>query len=96
MIYAYFVDPTKVDENEAIQVFLYPNPVYNQLNINFLNSTISLVDQIQVFDPTGKLIETISIKNNNTIIDMSQYAQGIYFLKFYTDKGVVAKKIFKL
>lgn len=96
LIYAYFVDPTKVDENEAIQVFLYPNPVYNQLNINFLNSTISLVDQIQVFDPTGKLIETISIKNNNTIIDMSQYAQGIYFLKFYTDKGVVAKKIFKL
>jgi len=96
IIYAYFADPTKVDDNAELQVLLYPNPVHNQLNINFMNSVSPQIDQIQVFDPAGKLIETISIKNNNTIVDMSQYAQGIYFLKFYTNKGVVAKKIFKL
>ena len=72
IIYAYFADPTKVDENAELQVILYPNPVYNQLNINFMNSVSPQIDQIQVFDPAGKLIDTISIKNTNTIVDMSQ------------------------
>ncbi|MDX9892131.1 MAG: M6 family metalloprotease domain-containing protein [Bacteroidales bacterium] len=97
IIYAYFVDPTKVDDvSDSFNVILYPNPVYNHLNINMMDQNIPNVDLIRLYDPSGKLIYSLQPVNKNCTIDMSLLSQGIYILKFYTDKGLVAKKIVKL
>lgn len=69
---------------------IYPNPNNGNcaLQLNFENQ-IQL--QIEVFDITGKLVQTIShMKLNNgsgfILINVSELKNGIYFLKVYNEK----------
>ena len=61
----------------------YPNPTYNQLNIQ----TNGFVDDVQfeIFDSFGKLVFqeklTLSKLNNKNSIDVSKLSNGIYFIK---------------
>ena len=97
IIYAYFVDPSKIEDmSESFNLLLYPNPVYNQLNVKTIDQDVSKLDLIQIYDPSGKLIQSVNVKSKHTVIDISPFAQGIYIAKFYSDKGIVAKKFLKL
>lgn len=65
-----------------VSVFdVYPNPVNNQLQF----VTLNLGSFIQVFDLYGKFIESRLVHSVNTTIDVSDYENGIYILK-YQDK----------
>jgi len=79
-----------VDDNEFKGVFeLYPNPVTNIV----LVSTQEKINEIQIFDVTGK--QVLVVKDSSTNIDVSQLKPSIYILKIITDKGVSTKKLIK-
>ncbi len=79
-----------VDDNEFKGVFeLYPNPVTNIV----LVSTQEKINEIQIFDVTGK--QVLVVKDSSTNIDVSQLKPSIYFVKISTDKGVLTKKLIK-
>jgi len=68
-------------EQSAISIF--PNPALNVLNIR---SEIH-INSFQIYDRTGKLIENISLNNNQLRLDVSGYKPGIYLIHFESEKG---------
>ena len=73
-------DPLSISENNFENMFVYPNPVKDILNIQnvYSNSTISL------FDILGKNYEINVIndfQNNRLSLNMSNLETGIYFIR---------------
>jgi len=66
------------DQTFANGLIIFPNPTSGNLNIV---SSTSVLEQLQMFDITGKmLINKFDIQENQISLDVSQLAKGIYFL----------------
>lgn len=66
-----------VDNFVDEEVSIYPNPVKNELHLDFTFSTDAT---IRMFDVSGKLVLNKILKNQNNTISLKQLAKGIYFL----------------
>lgn len=75
-----------------INLSVYPNPVFNVLNIHN-NSNLHIV-KVNTYNQLGKLI----IKSNSgSTINVSKLNKGIYFLKIKLSNGkTISKKIIKV
>lgn len=81
--------PTSLADALKIDLEIYPNPVQRILNIN----SDQLV-QIEIIDLSGTVI--YKSESQNTSIDFSPFANGIYFLTATNSQGIVEiKKIVK-
>ena len=73
---------------------LYPNPAKNVVNIT--NNENRLVQQVAVYDTTGKLISTQSFTNEAEIqLNVENLASGTYMLHLITAEGIAVKKLVK-
>ncbi|MBN8641886.1 MAG: T9SS type A sorting domain-containing protein [Flavobacteriales bacterium] len=72
-------------------VVIAPNPTKNNVNIN-CNNTIR---SIQLFDVQGRILMTQLANNSQSIVDVSNYANGIYFVKVTTEIGALIERIIK-
>ncbi len=88
------VTTSSTDEifNNAVSIF--PNPVKNDFFIDFKDVKINNAE-VKIYDTNGKLIKVRKIKNNTELIDISDFTEGIYFLKIYSEKFYFFKKIIK-
>ena len=71
---------------------VYPNPSNGQWTILSKNKEINL---IEIFNLQGKLIRTIFPNNELTIINGTDFSDGIYFAKISTDEGIGCVKLLK-
>ncbi|MBQ1819679.1 MAG: T9SS type A sorting domain-containing protein, partial [Bacteroidales bacterium] len=74
-------------------VNLYPNPAKEYVDIRVdgdLNVTM-----MEVYDVYGKLINTVNVIDNPTRINVSSLANGMYFVRVTTEKGMVTKTFVK-
>ena len=53
------------------------------------------IENVEVYDVYGKLLNSVEVNDHSTVIDVTGYASGIYFTRIYTDKGMVVKQIVK-
>ena len=53
------------------------------------------VTNMEVFDVYGKLINTVNVIDNPTRINVNGLADGMYFVRVTTDKGMVTKTFVK-
>lgn len=70
----------KLPENNKIS--LYPNPVKDilQIDLQGFNTSKASIDIINI---DGKILKTQAINNNTKVkIDMSNFAEGVYFCRF--------------
>ncbi|HTB07512.1 MAG TPA: T9SS type A sorting domain-containing protein [Bacteroidia bacterium] len=79
---------------------MYPNPTNGLFYVNLQGFNGSL-EQISVFDMSGRMIETTNYafaKTRNSIeqIDMSGFATGTYLVKIGTSQGIKYEKVSKL
>lgn len=75
---------------ESIKI--YPNPVYNLLKLNILD-----INEIDVININGKLVDRIDVRNKTQLnINTSNYAQGVYLLTFKNDNETILKRFVKL
>src|SRR5690606_20322359 len=73
-------------EISADKFNLYPNPATNVVNIT--NSENMLVNQIAVYDTTGKLISTQNFNEQAEIqLNVEKLANGTYMLHLQTNEG---------
>lgn len=80
---------TSTNENNLAENFkVYPNPATNEFSI----SGLPVSSEIQLTDLTGKLLMTWKTGNAVTTIDITQFPNGVYFLR--TISGT--KKILKM
>ncbi|MCO6498751.1 MAG: T9SS type A sorting domain-containing protein [Vicingus serpentipes] len=57
----------------------YPNPAENQITFAITNVAIT---NINIYDVTGSLVETISMNNKSSVVhNLEKYESGVYFYK---------------
>ena len=82
-----------VQDNDASvnTITIFPNPIVRNSTINIDNQ---FVEELFIYDVTGKLLETKTMKGLHTI-PMNEFdlKSGIYFLKFTSRKGHITKKV---
>ncbi|MBR4637559.1 MAG: T9SS type A sorting domain-containing protein, partial [Bacteroidales bacterium] len=87
------VTTTGIENRLESSVNLYPNPAKEYVDIRVdgdLNVTI-----MEVYDVYGKLINTVNVIDNPTRINVSSLANGMYFVRVTTEKGMVTKTFVK-
>lgn len=81
--------------NNEVLVNLFPNPTKNNFNVNIINP-LNENCTVHLFDIYGKQLKTESLGNNSSIsklIDVSDLAQGIYFVKTTLGNKTTTQKI---
>ncbi len=80
----------------SLQLSAYPNPVHDILNIKFY-SEMDETTFIQLLDVAGKVVMTQTINtiagDNNTFLDVSKLAKGIYLLNIKSENITGNKKV---
>ena len=76
-----------------LQCSAYPNPTTDYLTLEVKDFNLSSLT-FQLFDMSGKLLETIKIAGNQTSIVMSNLLPATYFLKITDNKKEI--KTFKI
>lgn len=71
---------TGVDNIDASEVNVYPNPTQGKVHIQWLSENIQNID-IQLFDIYGKQLGSWTMTGDNTEIDLSEFTSGVYMLK---------------
>ena len=80
------------------EISFYPNPVQNELTLNWLNDEESHVKSIDLYDLNGKHLQSL-IQNaelSTTQIDFSLYNKGVFLVTLtYTNNEQKTIKIIK-
>jgi len=72
---------------------VYPNPVSEVLNIaNEINYPVT---KGNIYSITGQLLNSFSINENETTVNVAGLAPGIYFLEIQSDRGTERQKFIK-
>ncbi len=83
-------DQLSVDDYNQNTISIYPNPVEDELNIDFSSYNSIPLQNISIYDIHGKIIDSkeIEISNDNIQkISTVNYSKGIYLLKLNTLNG---------
>jgi hypothetical protein len=91
----YIPGPVGVNKTVAqeIEGSLYPNPSSGEFT---LSSSQHIVSSVALYNVLGeKVMDKNAIRSNEVKLDVSQLPSGIYFVKIFTEKGVLTKKLMK-
>ena len=86
-------EPVGINDYELSNVVVYPNPTKGMVQIQNAEFRIQ---NVEVYDAYGKLLNVVNVNDNAAAINLSGYAEGIYFLKVNTDNGTVTKRIVRM
>lgn len=82
------------DTEKQIQVKVYPNPVENELNVEF-PSVLSDDWNIAVIDVTGRTLKSYRFTENKLTIDIGDLSSGLYILQMDNSKEIISKPFIK-
>jgi hypothetical protein len=83
-----------VDEFDAAQVVMYPNPAGDELQIQW-NANEPL-EAITIFDITGKQVLNVTLNQQTGLsVDVSELAAGLYLVKFQSSTGTAVQRLIK-
>lgn len=82
---------TSVSNANADQCKLYPNPATGF----FVVSSPQIIQEIAIFDISGKLVSTVNANDFEKTIDVDSFAVGTYVVKIKTNHQVYTKKFVK-
>lgn len=78
------------DETLDANIFMYPNPVNNNL---FIKSNFQTITKVEAYSLQGKLMKSFS--RNFDELNVADLSSGLYLIKIYTSKGTITKKLIK-
>jgi hypothetical protein len=82
------------DKKYDDDITVFPNPAKDFIRVHNYNDI--LTHKIDIFDLTGRLVQSVqTIEQQQNIIRLDHLGSGTYFMRIYTNKGVVNKKIIK-
>ena len=82
-----------INDYELNNVVVYPNPTTGMIQIQ---NSESRIQNVEVYDAYGKLLNVVNVNDNTAALDLSSYAAGTYFVKIMTENGMVTKRIVRL
>lgn len=81
-----------IGEFESKGIFIYPNPTESLLNIN-LDDNFPAIEQIILFDLTGKIISHWGVSNHKNQIDLSGFKKGVYLIQIKAGEDVIKSPV---
>lgn len=91
--YTFSEEVLNANKELANAVELYPNPVYDILNIDLKN--ISEID-IKIYTLSGRFMDQITLdSSSDKSVDMSKFSKGTYLIQLTSGKGSITKRIIK-
>ncbi len=97
-----FIDDINIGDFAGIQesqllssMNVFPNPSNGQISVS-LNMPVAGNFQVRIYDMLGRTIE--NIKEQNSLgglysVDLSQHANGMYYVELITDQGTATRKV---
>ena len=83
-----YYSPTSVEELEAGEVMVYPNPTTARFTVE-----ASEMNHVSVFNTLGQVVYEANCEGNVTEINLSNVETGIYMVRIDTKNGSVTKRI---
>lgn len=86
------VEPTPIVWYNTNELFIYPNPANDIINLTFKNSSLNLSDKlyIRIFDVQGREVHNEKTNYKDLIqLNVSLFEKGIYFIKINTEDNKV-------
>ncbi len=80
-----------VEDHNMVSYDIFPNPAKESVTINCDNT----IKTLQLFDIQGRLVETKTVNDLHSKMDISNQSKGVYFLKIETENGQFSEKIMK-
>jgi len=77
-----------INKNESLSV--YPNPAINQITINAPEKS-----ELAIVNMNDKCVQNLIAVQNNTSIDISGFAKGVYCVKIKTNSHIFTTKFIK-
>lgn len=74
-------------------ISVYPNPTNSIIYVN--SKTSETINNIELYDSLGRLLQTNITNTEQASIDLTQRANGVYFLKITSDNGQKVERIIK-
>jgi hypothetical protein len=81
-----------IEENVSEFVSVYPNPTNGIFTVN-VNDTKAT--SISVLNTLGEEIYQAKCNGNNTVVDLKNAANGVYFIQVATEAGILNQRIVK-
>jgi hypothetical protein len=72
------------------RVALNPNPARHEVSVS---SQDPVIDRIEVFAPNGTLQHVVDMRSRHVIINVRDWARGVYLMVMHTTEGRVSKKL---
>jgi hypothetical protein len=74
---------------EGVDIRVYPNPVYNQLNIISQEE----MNKVEIFNQIGQWVYSDIPAGNRFSLNTLGFESGLYFVRITTEQGVATEKI---
>lgn len=82
-------DVLSTDDIKSVSdIRVFPNPANNQINFDFDNVK---VDNITIYDMTGRIVESVGVNSSMTQVNVSSYESGIYIYQLKDNSGNIIK-----
>ena len=78
-------------QNSISEVKIYPNPTNAIWNLSFTNP----IDNVELFDTTGKILQSFTPNANQFQLDGNALSNGVYFVKVKSGADFTVQKIIK-
>lgn len=84
--------PLSIDQHAKKSCAIAYNSSKNELSIQ---AESALIEQVQIFDMSGKLVEEIPTEKSTTLSNyrLQNHSSGAYIVRVTTDRGVVSRKL---
>lgn len=78
---------------ELEEILLFPNPTRGQFTLALNSSNESTFSQVTILDQNLRTITTIGTAQSTYNFDLSEYANGVYFVRVQTNGKTTVKKV---
>ncbi len=74
---------------------IYPNPTNGEILVNIPQNDAVFNHTVALYDMNGRALSTKEVSSNEVRMDLSSYANGVYFIKIISGETVLTEKIVK-
>jgi hypothetical protein len=86
----------QVEFKEKDLVFIFPNPADSYIILTFYANSLDLKTVAQIYDASGRLVQSFNIEDWHQKIDVSTLARGIYHIYFLYHHNQIQLDFIKL
>ncbi len=82
-----------ISESRLLSFNMFPNPATDEVNIQLPTGTEKA--KVSVYDRVGRLVSTQDVSQNNSKVDVTSLASGMYLIRVSTDTKIGAQRFIK-